>query len=701
MVIGLYTLYILLGVEFCISCIVQRLDKDYAKKNMESAVFASALFVLGLVTFFIFNVKKISLFLLILISLLEFSVLVHDLILLFFMISAHRKGVAPADDKMVNALSMKRFFSCFRNDKSDRKPFWKRFIIALVPLISFNYMILIYGVYDLFFANLNDWKFDFYDLLLPSLGSFLLLSISAAFILALIFRGENIKAAAVFISGMTLISYIQNLLLNKRFIIDGTEYPADKAGSFKGMLNCLIWFIVIFGAVSLWSVMKKRRAVIFKASMWLSLTIFIMQLAPLPTLFAKAPESAFDRSKKQKYILDGISQFEVSDNENIIVFIMDTFSRDDMRDFLEGHSEYREILSDCVWFDNVNTEAFCTAFSMPSLMTATPQDYTISIEEANKRCWNSENAQYFYDTLHQNGFKVNLYTDSDLYSGDANNMLGKIDNVIDAPETITKKLSIYRKMVRLSMFKYSPEIVKSDFMISNLYDVNQYVYFVEEDYNYDPSKWYAVSDSSRKRGISYQNSDVLSAIDSGLITNDEDKLCTFMHINGMHEPYENKMDRMQAIQQCVDIYTGYLDWLKETGTYDSSTIILTADHGFHSFYESYPVMVIKPKGYTGDTLQVNSAPGNLQSDLLPTILDCQGMDKGELGYSLFELDPDEERQRVCRNFKYDSSYPSANKLNALGNAQFNCYDEYVYYGDIKDVDMEAEHNTYSIKDFWS
>ncbi len=695
-----YSLFVLLGGILCISCIVQRLDKDYAQKNMESAVFSSVLFILGVAAYLIFNVNSVSLFLLILLAFLEFAVLVHDLILLFFIVKVRKKGISPADDKTVSALSLKSFLGCFRNDKNNVIAFRKRFLIVLIPLVSFNYMVMIYGVYELFFYNLNDWKYDFNDIVIPSLTAFAVLSLSAALILALIFRSENIKAAAVFITGLTLISYIQNLLLNKSFIIDGTNYPSDAARSAEGMLNCFIWALVCFGVVILWAVLKKKRTVTFKVSVWLSVTLFVMQLAPLPTFFVKAPASAFDKSKNQKYILNGASQFEISDKENIIVFIMDTFSRDDMEDFLEEHSEYREVLSDCVWFDNVNTEAFCTAFSMPALMTATPQDYTISIGEANKRCWNSENAEYFYDTLHKNGFRVNFYTDSDLYSGDANNMIGKIDNVVEAPEMVTEKLSTYRKMVKLSLFKYSPEMMKPDFLVSSAYEINQYTDFAD-DFNYNVSSWRAGSGASGIKEITYLNKDVTAAVNSGLVINDEDKLCTFTHINGMHEPYDNNYSRMQAIQQCVDIYAGYIEQLKKTGAYDSSTIILTADHGYHSFYESQPVMLIKPKNYTNDTLQVNSAPGNLQSDLLPTILDCHGMDKGDMGYSLFEIDPAEKRLRVCRNFKYDDDYPKADKLNALGNAQFNCYDEYFYYGNIKDVDMEADHKTYPIKDFWS
>ena len=696
-----YSLLLILFVFLLLNYAIMKLDKEYAEKNKINVKISFGIFVLGIVVLFcvLMSYSSLLMSLFLILVYYEILLLLYDLTIVFLLVRSS-KNSEGSSKKILNKLSLNGFFNNFKNDKNIRYPFHKRLLIIILPLISLNYMIFVFGVLELFFNNVNDWQFVFKDIISPSLIVFFILSSISALVFALLLKSDNIKMAAVFISALTLMSYLQNLLMNKSLIIDGRSYYSN-AWDIKVTMNFTLWFLIGLGVVFAWILLKKKRPFILKASIWISGVLLIMQLAPLATLFSKAPESAYDRSSGNKQVLNGISQFEVSEKENVIVFIMDTFSRSNMEEFLNEHDEYREKLADCVWFDNVNTEAFYTALSMPSILTATPQDYTLNLQEANKKCWNSKNAEFFYDTLHKNGYKVNFYTDSDLYSGDANNMIGKIDNIMDAPNMVTEKFNTYKKMLSLSMFKYVPEILKQDFFVSSAYEINRYTHYDLVDYNYDLSQWTDVSNSSKNRGICYLNKDIVEAIDSGLTTNKTDKLCTFMHINGMHEPFDYNYTKLQAIQQCVDIYLSYINWMKEIDVYDNSTIILTADHGNHTFYDSQPVMIIKPKNYTNETLQVNSCPGNLQSDLLPTILYCQGIDTGILGPSLFDIDPNQKRLRVCRNFANKSEYPASKRINAYGAGQFNCYDEYYYYGDIKDVDLDDEHKTYTIKDYWA
>ena len=197
----------------------------------------------------------------------------------------------------------------------------------------------------------------------------------------------------------------------------------------------------------------------------------------------------------------------------------------------------------------------------------------------------------------------------------------------------------------------------------------------------------------------------------GLSTTDK-KLCIFQHIHGMHIPYisihnnfvEPRADIDMNIAQegCMEIFTNYISQLKEIGVYDNSTIILTADHGMPSSIDiGSPIMLVKPQSRTSDRLVINSAPGNLQTDLLPTILDSIGLEHKPLEYSLMEIDEDMQRERALRMLGYSFDFPDVPKCEAIGSSRYNSYDEYKYTGRYSKTDFNSiEPTKYPITDYW-
>lgn len=348
---------------------------------------------------------------------------------------------------------------------------------------------------------------------------------------------------------------------------------------------------------------------------------------------------------------------------------------------------------------------------MPSLLTAHEQDYTISLVESDKNCWESDEADFFYSSMHGDGYAVRLYTDCDKYSGGAENMLGKIDNVCEYTAVYTsKKIPTYFSLARLSAYKFLPLSLKNVFYVSDSYLVNQYTTSDSATANIDLSDWEQSTQSSKSRGIDYYNFDYYNSLTKGLSTTDK-KLCIFQHIHGMHTPYISvhsnslepraDIDMNVAQEGCMEIFTNYISQLKEIGVYDNSTIILTADHGMPSIDIASPIMLVKPQGRTNDRLTINSAPGNLQTDLLPTILDSIGLEHEPLEYSLMEIDENMQRERTLRIFGNSSDFPAAPKCEGVGSAEYNSYDEYKYTGRYSETDFSGiEPTKYPITDYW-
>lgn len=344
------------------------------------------------------------------------------------------------------------------------------------------------------------------------------------------------------------------------------------------------------------------------------------------------------------------------------------------------------------------------------MLTGCDNDYTIKFTESNKASWESSQANYFYDNMAQNGYKVRLYTNNDLYCGGATNMVGKIDNVaLTTSELVTQKWPTYLKMAELSLYRYSPLFMKNIFFINHSVEINMYTSDIDPDHLANPADSPTTSTSAMERGIAFYNSDFYNKTTSGLTVNEDSNLCVFYHISGMHEPFnilssftynEDKEEEI-AINSCMTLFVEYIDQLRKLELYDNSTIILTADHGIHNKEESSVVMLIKPAGYTAERMIVNSSPGVLQYDLLPTILDCIGSEHEELGYSLFDLTEDFKRTRIVREFELSRDFKPAQKCTALGNSIYNCYSEYEYTGRIEDVDFNtAKKTVHPIVDFW-
>ena len=569
-------------------------------------------------------------------------------------------------------------------------------------------MYFIYGVYETYFANMSEWKFIFMDILPPSLmisAILILLSCGAAYFI----KGKNLDFIAMILTALCVISYIQNAFLNVSTFINGAQ---ENASNTVTIINLLLWLgIIVLIPYIIYCCCNKSMKNILRICSAATGLLLIMQGSALSYMMINGLSEKQSR-EKTGYTLSGAEQYEVSSNENVIVFIMDTYYSGFFDEWLENHPEYYDTLSDFIYFDDVNSEVLHTAFSMPSLLTAHELDYTISLVESDKNCWESNEANFFYSSMHDDGYAVRLYTDSDKYSGGAENMLGKIDNVCEYTAVYTsKKIPTYFSLARLSAYKFLPLSLKNVFYVSDSYLVNQYTTSDSATANIDLSDWEQSPQSSKSRGIDYYNFDYYSSLTKGLSTTDK-KLCIFQHIHGMHTPYisvhSNSLEPradidMNAAQEgCMEILTNYISQLKEIGVYDNSTIILTADHGMpSSIYTGSPIMLIKPQGRTSDRLVINSAPGNLQTDLLPTILDSIGLEHEPLEYSLMEIDENMQRERTLRILGYSFDCPDVPKCEAIGSSQHNSFDEYKYTGRYSETDFNSiEPTKYPITDYW-
>ena len=574
-------------------------------------------------------------------------------------------------------------------------PFKKRLAFAAVPIFGMLYMVAFFGIAETFFANRGEWVFTFKDIVFPGLliflGSAIVLTLLVSCIKGKTFEKTIIAAASVF-AGL----YIQNAFLNTVKFING-EKTVTSLGIL--ILNIAIWGILLCVPQILYGKMKKS-AMVFYAAVALAGILLAIQIAPLPFLFKPDPNAKAEEADgvKKELRLSGDEQFVLSEDENVIVLIMDAFWNGYMDEYLENHPEAYEKLADFTYYDNMATMAMNTSTSMPYLLTASDIDFSVDLRDSNYMAWNGDNANTFYDTLHEKGFTVNLYSEGDDFCGDADNMVGKIDNVKETEFTVhTKSFATYLKMLKLSLYKYSPFAFKEFVEIAGSDEINNCSEFYYNGVKKENSDaWTEVTKTSHAFGLASTNFDYRKEMEERC-EYVNDKRIVFQHTMGMHGPhYGSSLDEEVSQQQeeeiCMDIVYAYIEMLKEKGVYENTCIIVTADHGYFDLYKSAPVMLVKGKGTGGEKLAVSSAPGVLQTDLLPTILDLLGEDYKALtgGESLLRLEEGQKRLRITRQMDNKNEFPPAHKCDGIGFSIYNCYEEYQYYTRTDEIDVKND-----------
>lgn len=142
------------------------------------------------------------------------------------------------------------------------------------------------------------------------------------------------------------------------------------------------------------------------------------------------------------------------------------------------------------------------------------------------------------------------------------------------------------------------------------------------------------------------------------------KTYRMIHLEGAHPPYsisestelvtDGSGNAIIASKGALNIVYEYIGQLKKMGTYDDSTIVVMADHGAPHTGISNPLLLVKPRGSTGE-LRISSAPV-CQADVIPTVLSDLGLNQEEkFGRSVYEILEGENRDRSFLYYKWSDS----------------------------------------------
>lgn len=522
------------------------------------------------------------------------------------------------------------------------------------------FTILVFGPMEIFISNSSDFQFtlsDFWWMISVFALGYLLVST----ILIALLPDKLCEVISSLIFAFTLCCYIQTMFLNRKMqVLIGQEI---EWGTGTVLSNLFIWICIFILVLAGNHFLKEKGE---KVHQFLSLAITTVQLVALISLLLTTDVLS---EEKNSYVSNE-NMLELSQEKNVVVFILDFFDGRTMDVVLNENENFLEPLEGFTYYPNATSVHSRTYPSVAYLLTGDicyfdkkPQDY---INEAYEE-------SSFIPTLCGNGIEVGLYT-FPTYIGDSaktqicNYVFKKLKLDFVQVIRVCGKMALYRDM---------PYIVKNRFE----YDVSAINNRVVKD---------SSSDEDDNSAEIYQNFNdewfAQMLTENGLNISEKEGCFRFYHLASAHTNLSNPYP--YAVRSFEIVYE-YLDKMRELGVYEDSMIIITTDHGSSGSGETLdmphktavPILFVKPAGVSGGEIQISEAPVS-HTDFIPTILDGFSLDYADYGRAVYDIEESESRERFyyysalysdeegeieLREYKVDGDARKAENYHFTGN----------------------------------
>ena len=500
---------------------------------------------------------------------------------------------------------------CLRNGIRRHKPELSEAAVAMLLSITF----FIFPAFETFMANAEEFQFTVGQVWrrLICFGIFLVIIV---LIVMLMLPEKKRKAVCYAAWAFSLSAYFQGMFLNGRlFLMDGKRLEWEDR---LKIVNLIIWFLVIAALIVFCMRVKNAGKIITYVSLALCAMQIIGCVSLIPSYLGKSMSS--EALYKDYFSEKGFN--EVASDENVLVFVLDTYDVDFLDEVLGQEPDFLAPLKDFIYFPD-NVSQFSRTFpSIPYMLTEELYFYDEPfMEYADKAFAKCE----FWENLKQSGYSYYIYEEDEHIIG--NTVREEAGNFVREGHVIEEKISFLgcaKSMVEIGGYRLLP------------YAFKEYYIYTEDDID-DMVIGRKILDFPSYEG---EDADLYRQLrENGLEIGSDSKAFRFIHTKGAHAPYtmnaegeKIKNGECSPVEQymgCMRFVYDYIEELKRLGVYDKTTIVITADHGENYVMEELeqavnPILFIKRGGDINETMRTSDVCAS-QNDLLPTLASVMGI----------------------------------------------------------------------------
>ncbi len=455
----------------------------------------------------------------------------------------------------------------------------KELIYACLISCAIGFMLFINEPITLYANNINDFWFDFYVLIFPSLLFFSLTTIILFIIFTAFFFLSKKTAlkktyywAIIFAIFCFLCAYIHsNFLAGFLPPLDGTNPDwSSKTANIISIATCAIIAIALIVSI------KKAgyHKTIKYASTLVAAIVFILFLSLASTAMTT------DVFKPKEFIATSTTKNInlISNRNNFVILLLDAVDSVQFDKVVSANESYQQALKDFSYYPDTVSAYSYTRDSIPFIFSNTWNENQTSFAEYSTNAYNNSE---FFKKLSEKGYNKNFYE----YELTWNNQKATEFNNIESPSSGSiKKKALLKQEIKYILYKSLPFPLKYLSKIETL----------------DFSETKPINDVFQWDNLIFYNDYLRRPTEKT-----DQNYFSFIHIEGGHTPFnvtenlepipENDGTYEQKLEANMKIIENYLNRLKNNNAYNNSTIIIMADHGFWygTSSRANPILYIK------------------------------------------------------------------------------------------------------------
>ena len=478
----------------------------------------------------------------------------------------------------------------------------KNWIPGLVVSAAISFLLFLYAPIDLYCANTAEFWFDFSTLFLTALGMFIvsMVILTLVYVIALWIHPYVYKIALAGGLVLFICTYVQgNFLIDRLPPLDGTSIWWGKYDILRKD-TLIMWAVVAIVVIVAMIVLRKQKFI--NAVMFVSGCMTLMLLV---TACSTVLTSGALHSKLHLHV-SVEEEFEMSQDENFVILVLDTADSREFTSLLEEHPEYRDIFGDFTYFENTTGTYTSTLNAIPFILSGEWYENEGSFQEYLDRVYREAP---LWNELKSRDYQIDLYED-DIRAQDES-IVDNFANVYFTKVRPSSYIELAKQELKLVGFRYAPYDLKR-------YCVIKEVYFNELRVSYPEgtdAKAFTADNTAFKEDLAAQG------VKMDLTGNQ----FRFIHLNGAHAPFIYDKDAnvigveqgsyRQSMEASITLAANYIQALKDSGAYDNTALIVMADHGYNGmgekeedFLRQAALLLVKGRNEHHDTMQISEAP---------------------------------------------------------------------------------------------